>query len=214
VANFPTSIWTTILSIREDPERVRDLVVRRYRKPVYEFIRRQNLSHEDAEDVTQEVFTQICREGFLEKANRRKGRFRTLLLAVTRHLVASFRRRELAAVRDRRRAVTLEGFDIAQEHEGDGDFDDLWVQNLVNLAMDRLKDDPTVEALGLQLQGRSYQEIAAAIHKSETDVTNYIHRAKKKLRLEIERQIREYSGADQVEAEVASLLHYLKSGKT
>lgn len=210
MANFPSSIWTTLLTIHQDPDRVRDLVVRRYRQPVYEFIRRQNLSHEDAEDVVQEVFVQVCREGFLEKANRRKGRFRTLLLAVTRHLVASFRRHELAGVRDRRRAVTLEGFDVAQEHEDDGDFDDLWVKNLVDLGMERLKDDPMITALRLQLEGKSYQEIAGALGKNATDVTNYIHRAKKKLRQEIERQIREYSGGIQVEEEVASLLRHLQ----
>lgn len=212
MANFPSSIWTTILSIRSDPEAVRDQVVRRYRQPVYDFIRRQALNHEDAEDVTQEVFAQVCREGFLEKANRRKGRFRTLLLAVTRHLVASFRRRELAGVRDRRRAVTIEGFDVAQEHEDDGDFDDLWVKNLVDLAMQRLKDDPTIAALRLQIEGRSYQEIAATLKKSATDVTNFIHRAKKKLRQEIERQIREYSGGGHVEDEVASLLREERAG--
>src|SRR5258706_12565784 len=206
MGNFPSSIWTTILSIREDPERVRDLVVRRYRQPVYDFIRRQGIPHEAAEDVTQEMFPHVCREGFLEKANRRKGRFRTLLLAVTRHLVATFRRHELAGVRDRRRAVTLEGFDIAREHEDDGDFDDLWVKNLVDIGLERLKDDPLIPALKLQLQGRSYQEIAAVLKKSATDVTNHIHRAKKKLRQEIERQIREYSGGDEVRAEISSLL--------
>lgn len=210
MADFPTSIWTTLLSIRTNPDHVRDLVVRRYRQPVFDFIRRQGLPHEDAEDVTQEVFAQVCREGFLEKAERRKGRFRTLLLAVTRHLVASFRRRELAGVRDRRRAVTLEGFDVAAEHADDGDFDDLWVKNLVTNGLDRLKDDPTVAALRLQLEGRSYQEIAASLKKSATDVTNYIHRAKKKLRQEIERQIREYSGGEHVEEEVASLLRFLQ----
>src|SRR5258706_1148689 len=194
MGNFPSSIGPRTLSIGEAPKRVRDLVVRRYRQPVYDFIRRQGLPHEDAEDVTQEIFTQVCREGFLEKANRRKGRFRTLLLAVTRHLVATFRRHELAGVRDRRRAVTLEGFDVAQEHADDADFDDLWVKNLVTIGLERLKEDPTVSALRLQLEGRSYQEIAAILKKSATDVTNYIHRGKKKLRLEIERQIREYSG--------------------
>jgi RNA polymerase sigma factor (sigma-70 family) len=210
MAEFPSSIWTTLLSVRQEPDRVRDLVVRRYRRPVYDFIRRQNLSHEDAEDVTQEVFAQICRDGFLEKVDRKKGKFRTLVLAVTRHLVATFRRRELAGVRDRRRAVTLEGFDIAGEHPDDGDFDDLWVKNLVDLGLERLKDDPMIPALKLQLEGRSYQEIAAALKKSATDVTNYIHRAKKKLRQEIERQIREYSGSGEVRAEVASLLRYLE----
>ncbi len=210
MAEFPSSIWTTLLSVRQEPDRVRDLVVRRYRQPVYDFIRRQNLSHEDAEDVTQEVFAQICRDGFLEKVDRKKGKFRTLVLAVTRHLVSTFRRRELAGVRDRRRAVTLEGFDIAGEHPDDGDFDDLWVKNLVDQSILRLKDDPALPALKLQMEGKSYQEIAAALKRSATDVTNHIHRAKKKLRAEIERLIREYCGDDQVQEEVSSLLRYLQ----
>lgn len=203
---FPSSIWTTLLSIRQDPERVRDLVARRYQQPIYEFVRRQRLSHEDAEDVTQEVFAQICRDGFLERANRNKGRFRTLLLAVSRHVVTSFRRHELAAVRDRRRSVSLDDFDVAGEHPDDPEFDDLWVKNLVDLSLRALQDDPAIAALKLQLEGRSYQEIGARIGKTPTDVTNFIHRAKKKLRQEIERQIREYCGADNVEAEISSLL--------
>lgn len=210
MTEFPSSIWTTILSVRKDPDRVRDLVVRRYRQPVHDFIRRQGLSHEDAEDVTQEVFAQICRDGFLERVDPRKGKFRTLLLAVTRHLISSFHRHEFAGVRDRRRSVALEGFDVAAEHPGDGDFDDLWVKNLVDLGLLGLKDDPSVSALKLQLEGRSYQEISEALQKSATDVTNYIHRAKKKLRAEIERLIREYCGAHEVEAEVSSLLKYLQ----
>jgi len=210
MGDFPSSIWTTILSIRKDPERVRDLVVRRYRQPVHDFIRRQGLSHEDAEDVTQEVFAQVCRDGFLERVDPKKGKFRTLILAVTRHLISSFHRHEFAGVRDRRRSVALEGFDVAGEHPDDGDFDDLWVKNLVDLGLTRLKDDPTVTALKLQLEGRSYQEISATLKKSATDITNYIHRAKKKLRAEIEGLIREYCGAHEVEEEVASLLKYLQ----
>lgn len=210
MTEFPSSIWTTLLSVRTNPTSVRDLVVRRYRQPVYDFIRRQGLSHEDAEDITQDVFTQICREGFLERVDPKKGKFRTLVLAVTRHLISSFHRRELAGMRDRRRSVALEEFDIAADHPADGDFDDLWVKNLVELSMNRLKDDPGVSALKLQLEGRSYQEISAQLKKSATDVTNYIHRAKKKLRVEIEALIREYCGADEVEEEVASLLRYLQ----
>jgi RNA polymerase sigma-70 factor (ECF subfamily) len=210
MTEFPSSIWTTLLTVRKDPGRVRDLVVRRYRQPVYDFIRRQGLPHEDAEDITQDVFAQICRDGFLERIDPNKGKFRTLVLAVTRHLISSFHRRELAGVRDRRRSVALEEFDVAAEHPGDGDFDDLWVKNLVGLGMERLKDDPGVAALKLQLEGKSYQEISAELKKSTTDVTNYIHRAKKKLRSEIEGLIREYCSANEVEEEVASLLRYLQ----
>ena len=210
MTEFPSSIWTTILSIRKDPRRVRELVVRRYRQPVYDFIRRQNLSHEDAEDITQEVFAQICREGFLERVDPKKGKFRTLVLAVTRHLISSFHRHELAGMRDRRRSVALESFDVAAEHPADGDFDDLWVKNLVDLGLLRLKDEPSVSVLRLQLEGRSYQEISRTLKKSATDITNSIHRAKKKLRIEIERLIRDYCGAHDVDDEVASLLRYLE----
>ena len=205
---LPSSIWTVILSIRQDPERVKDLIVRRYRQPVYDFIRMKGLNHEDAEDVTQEVFVRICREEFLEKADRDKGKFRTLLLAVTRNMIAFFRRFELSERRDRRRQISLANMDLPAQEEPDKEFDALWVKNLVSQAMERLQDDPTVRALALQMEGRSYQEIADALGKQVTDVTNYIHRAKQRLRGEIERMISGYSTRDQMPEEIAELIKH------
>lgn len=205
---LPSSIWTVILSIRQDPERVKDLIVRRYRQPVYDFIRMKGLNHEDAEDVTQEVFVRICREEFLEKADRDKGKFRTLLLAVTRNMIAFFRRFELSERRDRRRQISLANMDLPAQEEPDKEFDALWVKNLVSQAMERLQDDPTVRALGLQMEGKSYQEIADALGKQVTDVTNYIHRAKQRLRGEIERMISGYSTRDQMPEEIAELIKH------
>lgn len=203
---LPSSIWTVILSIRQDPERVKDMIVRRYRQPVYDFIRMKGLNHEDAEDVTQEVFVRICREEFLQKADRDKGKFRTLLLAVTRNMIAFFRRFELSERRDRRRQISIANMDLPAQQEPDKEFDALWVKNLVTQAMERLQDDPTVKALALQMQGKSYQEIADELGKQVTDVTNYIHRAKQRLRAEIERMIAAYSTKDQMPEEVAELV--------
>lgn len=209
---LPSSIWTVILSVRQDPERVKDLVVRRYRQPVYEFIRMKGLNHEDAEDVAQEVFVRICREEFLVKADREKGKFRTLLLAVTRNMIAFFRRFELSERRDRRRQISIANLDLPAQEEPDKDFDALWVKNLVTQAMERLQDDPTVKALALQMQGKSYQEIADDLGKQVTDVTNYIHRAKQRLRAEIERMIAAYSTRDQMPEEVAELIKHFQTG--
>jgi RNA polymerase sigma-70 factor (ECF subfamily) len=207
--SFPSSIWTTILSLRNDPEGVKETVIRRYREPVFEYIRRQGIRHEDAEDLTQNVFLRITKDSFLERVDPRKGKFRTLLLTVTRNVVASFRRHELAAARDHRRTVPLDDHvDVPAESPADAEFDRLWVRNLVTQAMDRLPKDRPLLALKLQLEGKSYQEIAQALGKSETDVTNYIHRAKKLLRQEIEQLIAEYSGSD-VKEEIANLLQYL-----
>ncbi len=209
MADFPSSIWTRIIEFKKDPEQVKDQIVRRYRQPVYEFVRRQGLLHEDAEDLVQEVFTRIARDEFLEKADRRKGKFRSLLLAVTRHVIASFRRYELAAQRDRRKEVAIEDLEIPQAVPPDGEFDRLWVKNLIQGAMDRLRNDPALAALRLQLEGKSYQEIAATLGKRETDVTNHIYRAKQRIKAEVENMIKEYCGEGEVESEIASLLQYL-----
>jgi RNA polymerase sigma-70 factor (ECF subfamily) len=206
--NFPTSIWTTIRAIRREPDRVKDEVVRRYRTPVYEFVRRMGIPHEDAEDLSQEIFVRVCSDGFLAKVDPQKGRFRSLILAVTRNVVASFRRKELAPMRDRRKTVALEEAEIPMEVEPDPDFDRLWVKNLMSQGIARLRNDVATSALKLQLEGRSYQEIGETLKKSETEVTNYIHRAKKRLRTEIEALIRDYSG-DDLQAEIETLTRLL-----
>jgi RNA polymerase sigma factor (sigma-70 family) len=176
---------------------------------VVEFARRQGLRDEDAEDVTQEVFLRVCGETFLRKADQIRGRFRTVLLAVTKHVIGSWRRHERAGKRDRRREVSLEGIPLPAELPADPEFDRLWVQNLMNQAMDRLKDDPGIEALRLQLGGLSYQEIADRLGRKVTDVTNFIHRAKGRLRREFERLIAEYSTREEVADEIAALRRFL-----
>lgn len=198
------------MQIRKDPERVKDSVVRRYREPIYEFIKRQGFKHEDSEDLTQDVFLRITGESFLSKIDPAKGKFRALILAVTRNVIASFRRYELSGLRDRRKEVTIaDDEEVPVEAPPDADFDQLWVKNLMNQALERMKNDNALAALRLQMEGRAYKDIATELSTSETDVTNLIHRAKKRLRLEVEALIRDYSGTEEVEGEIASLLKLL-----
>lgn len=208
--HLPTTVWSTLLKVRREPDRVKDLVVRRYRQPVYEFALQRGLPPEDAEDVAQDVFLRVCRETFLEKADRTRGKFRTLLLAVTKHVISAFRRRENADKRDRRRRVPLEDFDIPEESGGeDPDFDRLWAKNLVEKALDRLKNDPAIPAYRLKLQGKSYREIARELGRKETDVTNHIHRGSERLRREIRKMISEYTLEEDVPAEIVALRKFL-----
>lgn len=207
--HMPSTMWTTILAFHRDPDRVKDFVVRRYRQPVVEFARRQGLKDEDAEDVAQEVFLRVCHETFLRKADQIRGKFRTVLLAVTKHVIGSWRRHEMAGKRDRRREVSLEGMTLPDELPADPEFDRLWVQNLMTQAMERLKKDVGTEALKLQLEGLSYQEIAERLGKKTTDVTNFIHRAKERLKKEFERLIAEYSTREDVAEEIAQLRRFL-----
>ena len=207
--HMPSTMWTTILQFHRDPERVKDFVVRRYRQPVLEFARRQGLKDEDAEDVAQEVFLRVCKEQFLKRADQIRGKFRTVLLAVTKHVIGSWRRHEMAGKRDRRREVSLEGMTLPDEFPADPEFDRLWVQNLMAQAMERMKVDAGTEALKLQLEGLSYQEIAERLGRKTTDVTNFIHRAKERLKKEFERLIAEYSTREDVAEEIAALRRFL-----
>src|SRR6185369_2999435 len=195
--NFPSSVWTLILNIKHDPDRVKEQIVLRYRQPVYEFIQRRLADHEDAEDLTQEVFLRVCDDAFLGKVDPEKGRFRTILLAVTRRVIASYLRQELAQRRDRRRQVPLSDIDLPADPPAEGEFDRLWVGNLVTQAMERMKDEPNLVPLKLQMQGKSYKEISEEIGRPETDITNFIHRAKQRLRRELESLIGEYSRSEE-----------------
>jgi RNA polymerase sigma factor (sigma-70 family) len=207
--HMPSTMWTTILQFHSDPDRVKDFVARRYRQPVVEFARMQGLSLEDAEDVAQEVFFRVCGEAFLKKADQIRGKFRTVLLAVTNHVIISQRRYNTAGKRDRRRQVSVEDLDLPEAATADPEFDRLWVKNLVEQALGKLETDPDVQALRSQLKGESYQQIADRLGKKVTDVTNYLHRARERLGREIEKMIAEYSSQDDVADEIAALRRFL-----
>jgi len=206
---MPSTLWTTILQFHSDPERVKDFVVRRYRQPVLDFALLQGLSREDSEDVAQEVFVRVCQKAFLKNADQIRGKFRTVLLTVTKRVIVSLRRHDTAEKRDRRRQIPIEGLDLANETSVDPDFDRLWVKNLVTQALERLGADPAVQALRLHLQGLSYQQIAGRLGKKVTDVNNYIFRARERLRQEIEYLIGEYSSRVDIAEEIAALRRFL-----
>lgn len=206
---MPSTIWTTILDYRRDPEKAKEMLARRYHRPVYEFNLRQGLSPDDAEDLTQEVFLRVCTETFLRRAEEIRGKFRTVLLSVAKHVLVSFYRYRYAQLRDRRLEVPLSEMDIPQKEPSDPEFDRLWVKNLVARAMEQLRDDRGIAALRLQLAGKSYQNIARELGCKSTDVTNWIHKAKERLRDEIERMIGEYSTHAEVAGELESLRRFL-----
>jgi len=206
---MPSTPWSTILQFRANPDKVRDLLIRRYRQPVVEFTILQGLSPHDAEDVAQEVVLRVCRENFLRKADEIRTKFRTVLLAVTKRVIVSFRRHDTAAMRDKRRRIPIEGLDFPVDAEDDPEFDRLWVKALVERALTSLGDDASVQALRLQLKGRTYQQIADRQGRKVTDITNGIHRARERLKREIERLISEYVPREDVEAEIAALRRFL-----
>ena len=91
-AGFMTTRWSVVArsaaSTAESQAALEELC-RAYWFPVYAYVRKQNCSAADAEDLTQEFFAEIVRSQFLQRADPNRGRFRSYLLTSVRNHVRS-----------------------------------------------------------------------------------------------------------------------------
>jgi DNA-directed RNA polymerase specialized sigma24 family protein len=118
--NFRTTHWTAIEKIGSNGDiagtaLVGDLL-KSYWKPVYCYLRHKGHNNEQAKDLTQGFFHEVVlgRE-LIQRADRTKGRFRTLLLrALDRYLVSVYRKQTARKHIPRDKLISL---DNAEFHE-------------------------------------------------------------------------------------------------
>ena len=89
---FLTTHWTLIQDIKSDKDKDRalmGLMLERYWKPIYCYLRRKGYDNESAKDLTQGFLHKVVLDrDLVHKADKIRGRFRTLLLtALNRYLV-------------------------------------------------------------------------------------------------------------------------------
>lgn len=90
--------------------------VRRYWRLVYWFARNKGLNPQDAEDIVQEVFSEIARHAAEFRYQPEKGRFRGLLRTVTSHRVVDLlRKRKGATQSDGTLAEAVESPEVIQQ---------------------------------------------------------------------------------------------------
>jgi RNA polymerase sigma-70 factor (ECF subfamily) len=167
-----------------------DLIVGRYRRKVfnvaYQFVGR----HDEAEDLTQDIFLKIFKS--LESFDRRAN-FQTWLISVSRNLCIDHYR----SVRKERETLD-HGVDTAQltaASKEAGPLDALEQQDRVALLRRALATLPrTLRAAVLMrdIQELSYQQIADTLHLPEGTVKSRINRG----RTELARAIRKLRGDD------------------
>jgi hypothetical protein len=126
---FPTTIWTSIERAGASDPAALEAFAREYRAPVLAAIQKRGFAGGDAEDLCQEVFLRILSGDVLARADATKGRFRSLVLAVTMHVI----QHRLAK---RKEIVT----DDLEPLDRDPDFDRAWVLHLAERAMRRLRE--------------------------------------------------------------------------
>jgi RNA polymerase sigma-70 factor (ECF subfamily) len=190
-----------------------------YWTPIYKYLRtRHGKSATDAEDVLQAFFARVVEGSALTGYDPARGRFRTFLRrSVDHHVIDQYRREHSA-----RRGGKLPAIDItateaelaAQDAPPEELFDREWLARVVALAVER-----TLEALErrkkpvhAQLFRRfhlsdddppAYAQVAGELGITATDVTNWLHVARREFRRVALALLRELTASDEEFAEEA-----------
>lgn len=113
-------MWTQLLGMRgtADPEiqrRVLEQLCRNYWQPLFQYARRLGNPPERAQDLTQGFFLQLLEKDLFGRADREKGKLRTLLLSAFSNFIRG--EHDKATARKRGGAQALLSLDALEEAE-------------------------------------------------------------------------------------------------
>ena len=101
--HFQATHWTAVEAVgldSADSSLLLSDLLQRYWKPVYCYLRRKGYDNEQAKDLTQGFFHEVVLgRGLIRRADRTKGRFRTLLLTALDRYLVSLHRKQTAQKR-------------------------------------------------------------------------------------------------------------------
>jgi RNA polymerase sigma-70 factor (ECF subfamily) len=111
---FLTTHWSLVEHIQSEDDKDRVLIgllLERYWKPVYCYLRHKGYDNEDAKDLTQSFFQEVVlNKDLVVRANKTKGRFRTFLLHALDQYLLNEKRRQ--STKKRSPKGKLVSFDI------------------------------------------------------------------------------------------------------
>jgi len=89
---FATTHWSVVVTAGNGASAAAqgalETLCRGYWYPIYVYVRRKGYGPDDAQDLTQEFFAQLIRKEHLRLVDRKKGKFRTFLLATLDYFLA------------------------------------------------------------------------------------------------------------------------------
>jgi RNA polymerase sigma-70 factor (ECF subfamily) len=118
------------------------LLLERYWKPVYCYLRRKGCNNEDAKDLTQGFFQEVVLgRDLIPQADRSKGRFRTFLLTSLDRYLINVQKAQSAQKRMPKRkvvSITFESPDLPEtvsQLSPEDSFNYAWVSSLLELVL-------------------------------------------------------------------------------
>ena len=202
MTGFPPTHPSAISGLRSaDPKRrarSREVVANAYWKPIYKYLRLQyRMEPAVAEDVVQGFFERTFAGDMLASYEPERARFRTFLRRCLDHYAVDQHRRSTTQARGAGIAplelAAAESELTAASPSDPGDvFDREWLRHVMTLAVERLmerlaKQNKPVHAelfrrFHLTDEPPAYDDVARELGIKVTDVTNWLHAARRELR--------------------------------
>jgi len=240
---FNTTRWSVVLSCADsgiESAAARDALselCKTYWRPIFAYICRRGYSTQDAEDLTQDFFTSLLQGPLLKRADRDRGRFRSLLLKAlrdflghaTEKLGASKRGGGLKLVSwDDWMAEAPSQLSISAQALNSWSpeqlFDLRWAATVVEQALRRLREEcqsrsrlRLFETLSLYLTTDradvSYQNLATTLAITEAAVKKQLHNLRRRYRWLIREEVAQtVENPSDVEDEIRHLCATLAAG--
>jgi len=227
----PSTIWTQIRAAQRNSTGAWDRMYLKYQGLVSRQISRRigGLSESDLEDLRQNVFLEISRPDFLQRADKSKGRFRSLLFAVTDNVIKMWLRGEYSRRRkgpNKTALIDQEAiFGALQNREAPSSpeeevFNREWAGELLQESLDSLKaeSDRLQTKYHRTVIGHYFEKLSRADLAKEMDITedmvrNYLSRGRQKLGESMRAAIAEYCTDEQeILDELDDLKKYIPIG--
>ena len=239
---FGATCWTVIEAIgSNDDAQSRAMVgdfLKAYWKPVYCYLRHKDYNSEKAKDLTQGFFHEIVLgRGLIQRADRAKGRFRTLLLRALDRYLVSMHRKETAQKRiPQEKLISLEDstFGELPEEAGKLDSDEVFHYTWVCELLDRMLEEVEAECrqIGMEVHWDMFNDrvlhpiLASAeplsldelcrkygIHET-TKASRMIFAVKRRFQAAAKRLLRESVASEQeIDEEMLELMKFLAKGR-
>ena len=232
---FATTHWSVVLEAQGSSPAARqalEKLCRTYWRPIYAFVRRQGVGHDEAEDFTQGFFALLLERRDLDAVRKEKGRLRSYLLTAVKHFIASEQRRAMAIKRGKgQRLVPLEELSAIERAEmepadplsADRLYERRWALTLMEQVLRRLKDeyrtagnaalfDWLKQLLPDEPEAPSRAEIAARLGMTENAVTQAFHRFRHRYQVLLREEISHTVAiASDIEDELRHLIAVLRT---
>ena len=240
--SFLTTHWSLIEGIKKNEDEDHALIgllLGRYWKPVYCFLRRKGFNNEQSKDLTQGFFCEVVLNRHLvQRADACKGRFRTFVLNALDQYVVDQQRKEIAQKRiPRDKLVQLDFCDPSVfdeticELDAEQGFNYAWKAELLNRVLTEVKQSyfkqdmdahwyvfqdrllmPTLE----DRQAPSLTEICRQYAiKDEITASNMLKTVKRLFQSTMRKHVRQTVASDEIiEEELREIFEFLGKRRT